>query len=282
VEVFSIKKGQRHRVSKLQRERDFMKLYSIETENFMLDGGTMFGVVPKVLWQKLYPADGNNLCNWAMRCLLAVDGDRKILLDTGIGDKLSEKFLWHYHLNGEHFLEQSLAEIDTGFDDITDVIVSHLHFDHCGGNTRYKNSKLEPAFKNANYWIGKSQWETAMNPSRLEKASFLKEDFVPLKKSGQLRLVEEDKELYPNVTVRLYNGHTDGQLLTFITWDNRTVVYVADLLPSMAHIPLPYIMSFDLHPLVTLKEKEEFLKEAVQNDFVLFLLTISDLRSEKR
>ncbi len=230
----------------------------------------MFGVVPKVLWQKLYPADDNNLCNWAMRCLLIVDGDRKILLDTGLGTKLSEKFLKHYYLNGEHTLEKSLSAQGFTFDEITDVIISHLHFDHCGGNTVFNAGKPEPAFKNAVYWIGKPQWESAMDPNRLEKASFLKENFVPLKESGQLRLVEEDTELYPNIKVRLVNGHTNGQLITFINCDGKTIAYVADLLPSMAHIPLPYIMSFDLQPLITLKEKEEFLNEAVKNDYVLF------------
>lgn len=247
-----------------------MKLHALETETFKLDGGAMFGIVPKVLWQKVYPADENNLCTWAMRCLLIVDSDRKILLDTGIGNKLSEKFLKHYYLKGKHTLEKSLTSLGYTFDDITDVILSHLHFDHCGGSTVLGEAKPKPTFKNALYWTGKTQWESAMNPNRRENASFLKEDFVCLKERGVLRLVERDEELYPNVAVRIFNGHTDGQLLTFIKYDGKTVVYVADLLPSMAHIPLPYIMSYDLRPLVTLKEKETFLEEAVRNEYVLF------------
>lgn len=249
-----------------------MKLYTIETENFKLDGGAMFGVVPKVLWQKQYPADENNLCNWSMRCLLIVNDNRKILIDNGIGNKQDEKFLRHYYLNGENTLEKSLAQCGFSFDDITDVILSHLHFDHCGGSVKYNEdkTKLEPAFKNAVYWLSKPQWELAVNPNIREKTSILKENIFPIKESGQLKLIEKDIQLYPNVMVRLFNGHTDGQVLPFVNYNGKTVVFMADLIPSTVHIPLTYIMGYDTRPLITLKEKEEFLNKAVENDYILF------------
>lgn len=249
-----------------------MQLHIIETGNLKLDGGAMFGVVPKSIWQKSYPADENNLCNWSMRCLLVVDGDRKILIDNGIGDKQDEKFLKHYYLNGDDTLEKSLAKVGLTSDDITDMVLTHLHFDHCGGSIKKVNEdKYIPAFKNATYWVSKQQWKWATKPNRREKASFLKENIFPIQESGQLRIIENDGELLPNIDVKLYNGHTDGQMIPFIKYNGRTIVFMADLLPSAAHVPMPYIMAYDTKPLVTLKDKEHFFKEAIENEYILFL-----------
>lgn len=249
-----------------------MKLYPINTGNLKLDGGAMFGVVPKVIWSKLYPADENNLCNWIMRCLLIVDGDRKILIDTGIGKKQSEKFFANYHLNGEADLDSSLAEAGFTPDDITDVILTHLHFDHCGDAIRWNedHTGYVPAFKNATYHTSRLQWEWATNPNNREKASFLKENILPIQESGKLHLIEGDGELFPGISIRLFYGHTDGQVIPFINYDGKTIVYMADLLPSAAHIPLPYVMSYDTRPLITLSEKEKLLHEAAQNNYILF------------
>jgi glyoxylase-like metal-dependent hydrolase (beta-lactamase superfamily II) len=249
-----------------------MILYPINTGNLKLDGGAMFGVVPKVMWSKLYPCDENNLCNWIMRCLLVVDGDRKILIDTGIGTKQPEKFFANYYLNGEASLDKSLAAIGFSVDDITDVILTHLHFDHCGDAIRWNADKSDyvPTFKNATYYTSRKQWDWATNPNNREKASFLKENILPIKEKGNLRLIEEDGELFPNVSVRLFYGHTDGQMIPFIRYKDSTVVFMADVLPSAAHIPLPYVMSYDTRPLITLEEKEKFLKEAAQNGYILF------------
>ncbi len=248
------------------------KLYAIETGNLKLDGGAMFGVVPKVIWNKNYPADENNLCNWAMRCLLVDDGERKILIDNGIGNKQGEKFLKHYHLNGDSSLEKSLNQLGLTADDITDMVLTHLHFDHCGGSTKYyeEGSNPELTFKNATYWISSAQWEWATHPNRREKASFLNENILPVKESGQLKLVDKDMEIFPGFTVKLFNGHTEGQMIPFISYKEKTVVFMADLLPSTAHIPMPYIMAYDTRPLITLSEKEKFFNEAVQNNYVLF------------
>jgi glyoxylase-like metal-dependent hydrolase (beta-lactamase superfamily II) len=249
-----------------------MHLHVIETGNLKLDGGAMFGVVPKTIWNEVYPADENNLCNWAMRCLLVVDGDRKILIDNGIGDKQDEKFLKHYYLNGEASLEKSLEANGLTPDDITDMVLTHLHFDHCGGSIKkVGEDKYEPAFKNATYWISRPQWEWATQPNRREKASFLKENIFPIHESGQLKLVEKEGDLLPGITVKFYNGHTNGQMIPFIRYNDKTIVFMADLLPSAAHVPLPYVMAFDTRPLVTLKEKEDFFKEAVAGNYILFL-----------
>ena len=249
-----------------------MKLYSILTGNLKLDGGAMFGVVPKVIWNKLYPCDENNLCNWSMRCLLVEEGDRRILIDTGIGNKQSEKFFSNYYLNGADSLDSSLAKVGYTTDDITDVILTHLHFDHCGGAVRWNEERTDylPAFKNATYYTSRQQWEWGTHPNNREKASFLKENILPLQEKGRLHLIESDDTLFPGVSVRLFNGHTDGQVIPFIRYNNTTVVYIADLMPSSAHIPLPFVMSYDTRPLITLKEKEAFLKEAVQNNYLLF------------
>ncbi|MEZ5199057.1 MAG: MBL fold metallo-hydrolase [Bacteroidales bacterium] len=249
-----------------------MELYKIETGNLKLDGGAMFGVVPKSIWQKSYPADDNNLCNWAMRCLLIVDGDRKILIDNGIGEKQDEKFLKHYYLNGDDTLEKSLNKVGYSSDDITDMVLTHLHFDHCGGSiVKVGEDHYRPAFKNATYWISKGQWEWATKPNRREKASFLKENIFPIKESGQLKIVEDEGEILPNIKVKFYNGHTEGQMIPFIKYKDKTISFMADLLPSTAHVPMPYIMAYDTRPLVTIKDKESFFEEAVKNEYVLFL-----------
>lgn len=247
-----------------------MKLYSIETGNLKLDGGAMFGVVPKVMWSKKYPADENNLCNWAMRCLLIVDGDRKILIDNGIGDKQDEKFLKHYYLNGDYSLESSLAKHGFTTDDITDMVLTHLHFDHCGGSIRLENGQLVPTFKNATYWTTKAQYEWATHPNRREKASFLKENIFPIQESGQLKLIEEEGEFIPNVSAKIFHGHTDGQLIPHIKYKDKSIAFMADLLPSTAHVPMPWVMSYDTKPLVTLKDKQRFFKEALEENVFLF------------
>ena len=250
-----------------------MKLIPINTGNLKLDGGAMFGVVPKIIWGKTYPCDENNLCIWSMRCLLIVEGDRRILIDCGIGDKQSEKFFANYHLNGEDTLEKSLASAGFSAADITDVILTHLHFDHAGGAIRWNEDKTdyEVTFANATYHTSRQQWEWATSPNNREKASFLKENILPIREKGRLHLIDGDTELFPGVSVRIFNGHTDGQVIPFISCQGKTVVYMADLLPSAAHVPLPWVMSYDTRPLLTLKEKEPFMAEAAQKNFVLFL-----------
>lgn len=248
-----------------------MQLYSIETGNLKLDGGAMFGVVPKVMWSKKYPADENNLCNWSMRCLLIVDGDRKILIDNGIGDKQDEKFLRHYYLNGDFSLESSLAKYGFTTDDITDMVLTHLHFDHCGGSIKYNDEgKLVPAFKNATYWTTKAQFEWATNPNRREKASYLKENILPIQESGQLKLIEEEGEFIPNIYAKIFNGHTDGQLIPHIKYKGKTIAFMADLLPAAAHVPIAWVIAYDTKPLISLKDKERFYKEALEENVILF------------
>ncbi len=249
-----------------------MKLYPIETGNLKLDGGAMFGVVPKVLWQKAYPADENNLCNWSMRCLLIVDGSRKILIDTGIGNKQEEKWLEHYYLNGDDTLENSLAKVGESPENITDVILTHMHFDHCGGSVKWNDDKtgFDLAFPNANYWTSKTQYDWATNPNRREQASFLKENILPIEESGKLNLIDEEGEYIPNITFKLFNGHTGGQIIPHIVTGNSTVVFMADLLPATAHIPMPWIMAYDTRQLLTLKDKERFFEDALNNSYILF------------
>jgi len=267
-----------------------MKLYSIETEYFKLDGGAMFGVVPKSIWNKLNPADENNLCNWAMRCLLIQDRNKLILIDNGVGNKQDAKFFSHYYLNGEHTLDSSLKKAGFSKDDITDVILTHLHFDHCGGSIDRVDDKLVPAFKNATYWSNEIHWEWATNPNDREKASFLKENILPIEQSGQLKFIEhpfanplkENKwtgrnpfilgssEFNENIKLIFVNGHTNSMMLPQINYNGKTIVYMADLLPSVYHIPMPYVMGYDMFPLTTMDEKKIFLNEALENDYILF------------
>ncbi|MEO6813195.1 MAG: MBL fold metallo-hydrolase [Ginsengibacter sp.] len=249
-----------------------MKLYSINAGHFKLDGGAMFGVVPKSMWKKLNPPDENNMCNWAMRCMLVEDEGRLILIDNGMGNKQDEKFFGHYFLNGNETLEKSLGKYGFGKEDITDVFLTHLHFDHCGGSIEKEGEKLVPAFKNATYWSNEKHWHWATVPNDREKASFLKENILPIKESGKLKFIEtnEGEEFSKNFNIRFVNGHTESMMLPQIKYKNKTIIYMADLLPSMAHIPIPYIMAYDTRPLETLKEKKSFLSEAQQKDFILF------------
>jgi glyoxylase-like metal-dependent hydrolase (beta-lactamase superfamily II) len=256
-----------------------MKLYSINTGYFKLDGGAMFGVVPKSIWNKLNPSDENNLCNWAMRSLLIEDDGRLILIDNGIGDKQEEKFFKHYYLNGDDSLHKSLAKYGFGADDITDVILTHLHFDHCGGSVKREGDRLVPAFKNATYWSNAQHWEWATKPNDREKASFLKENILPIEESGQLKFVIPGisgggkllrQTFSENISIRFVDGHTNAMMLPQIKYKGKTIVYMADLLPAAAHIPVPYVMAYDMFPLTTLNEKKSFLTEAIEGDYVLF------------
>ncbi|MEO7524111.1 MAG: MBL fold metallo-hydrolase [Ferruginibacter sp.] len=248
-----------------------MNLYTINTGHFKLDGGAMFGVVPKSIWNKLNPADENNMCSWALRCLLIEDGNRLILVDNGMGDKQDAKFFGHYYMHGNDTLDKSLAQHGFTKDDITDVFLTHLHFDHCGGSIKREGENLVPAFKQAIYWSNQRHWKWATEPNDREKASFLKENILPIQQSGQLKFIETDAVHFPEaMAVRQVFGHTDAMMLPQINYKGRTILYMADLLPSIVHIPLPYIMSYDMFPLTTLNEKRSFLTEAQQNDYVLF------------
>lgn len=257
-----------------------MRLHTIDTGFFKLDGGAMFGVVPKTIWNKTNPADAGNLCTWAMRLLLVEDGDRLVLVDTGIGAKQDEKFFSHYYLHGDDTLDGSLARLGFSRPDITDVFLTHLHFDHCGGAIAPGG---KPAFPNAHYWSNKDHWAWAVHPNDREKASFLKENILPIQESGQLRFLDTSDAapgtaggaaFWPDgegpFRVRLAGGHTAAMMLPQIQYKGRTLVYVADLLPSTGHLPLPYVMAYDMFPLTTLKEKKDFLEEAVDNQYILF------------
>lgn len=248
-----------------------MNVYSINTGYFKLDGGAMFGVVPKSIWNNINPADENNLCSWALRCLLIEDGNRLTLIDNGIGDKQNEKFFSHYYLHGDDSLDKSLAAHGFSKDDITDVILTHLHFDHCGGSIIREGEKLLPAFKHAVYWSNARHWKWATEPNDREKASFLKENILPIKESGQLKFIESEGQHFPdNIVIRQVFGHTEAMMLPQISYKGKTILYMADLLPSAGHIPIPYIMGYDMFPLTTLNEKKSFLMEALQNDYILF------------
>jgi glyoxylase-like metal-dependent hydrolase (beta-lactamase superfamily II) len=256
-----------------------MKLYSVNTGYFKLDGGAMFGVVPKSIWNKINPADENNLCSWALRCLLIEDGNRLILVDNGNGDKQDARFFSHYYLHGDDTLEKSLAKHSFHKNDITDVFLTHLHFDHCGGSIIREGDKFVPAFKNATYWSNKLHWDWAVNPNEREKASFLKENILPIQESGRLKFVEVapftgnrlgESQFTDNISVRFVSGHTEAMMLPQIRYGNKTIVYMADLLPSAGHIPMPYVMAYDMFPLTTLNEKRTFLKEAFENKYILF------------
>jgi glyoxylase-like metal-dependent hydrolase (beta-lactamase superfamily II) len=257
-----------------------MKLYSINTGYFKLDGGAMFGVVPKTIWNKVNPADENNLCSWALRCLLIEDGNKLILVDNGNGDKQDAKFFSHYHLHGDDTLEKSLAKYGFHRDDITDAFLTHLHFDHCGGSIVREGGKLVPAFKNATYWSNARHWDWAVHPNEREKASFLEENILPIEASGRLKFIlpgsEIDSRKLPssffneNISIRFVNGHTESMMLPQINYNGKTIVYMADLLPSQGHIPIPYVMAYDMFPMTTMNEKKMFLKEALENDYILF------------
>ncbi len=255
-----------------------MKIYPIETGNFKLDGGAMFGVVPKSIWQKTNPADSNNLIPMSMRSLLIEDGNQLILIDTGVGNKQSDKFFGYYYLFGNYSLDSSLAELGFHRDDITDVFLTHLHFDHCGGSIQFNTNKTgyEPAFKNAKFWSNSKHWQWAIEPNKREKASFLKENIQPIKESGQLNFISlsetnfiEKSEL--GFGILCADGHTEKQMIPHILYKGKTIVFMADLLPTVGHIPLPYVMGYDTRPLLTLDEKQDFLNRAATQNFVLFL-----------
>lgn len=248
-----------------------MKLYTINTGYFKLDGGAMFGVVPKTIWQKLNPPDQNNLCTWSMRCLLIEDGKQLILIDCGLGNKQNEKFFSHYEPHGDATLEKSLKALGFSTSDITDVLLTHLHFDHCGGAIKRNGEKLVPAFENATYWSNEKHWAWATQPNAREKASFLKENILPIQQSGQLKFAEDGSTaIHPDITLQTVSGHTESMFIPLIKNGNKTIAYCADLFPSVAHIPLPYVMAYDTRPLLTLDEKKVFLEEAVANNYNLF------------
>lgn len=249
-----------------------MKLYSIETGRFKLDGGAMFGVVPKSIWNKLNPADDNNMISLAMRCLLIEDGNRLILIDNGMGDKQDAKFFGHYYMHGDFSLEKSLAAHGFTSDDITDMVLTHLHFDHCGGSIKWNNdrTKYETAFKNATYWIADAHWYEALAPNPREKASFLKENILPIEESGQLKLLKPNEKFHPEIDLLFTIGHTNNMMHPVVPYRNTKLIYLADVIPTMAHIPTPYVMGYDVRPLDTMKEKTSILKQAVDNNYLLY------------
>ncbi len=254
-----------------------MKIHPIETGNFKLDGGAMFGVVPKSLWSRTKSADENNMCSWSMRCMLVEYGDRLVLIDTGMGDKQSEKFFSFYYRFGEDSLVNSIEKLGFGVDEITDVFLTHLHFDHCGGAVVHNEAKdrYEPLFPNATYWSNEKHWNWAVNPNAREKASFLKENILPIQEAGQLKFIDRDGyasagEIFPGFSALFVDGHTESQMLPVIGFKGKKILYAADLLPSTHHIPLPYVMGFDVRPLETLKEKERILKQVVDEEMLLF------------
>uniref|UniRef100_UPI00404994EE MBL fold metallo-hydrolase n=1 Tax=Flavobacterium sp. TaxID=239 RepID=UPI00404994EE len=256
-----------------------MKLYPIEAGNFKLDGGAMFGVVPKTIWQKTNPADSNNLINIAARCLLIEDGNRLILIDTGMGNKQSDKFFGYYNLWGNHSIESSLAKYGFSKDDVTDVFMTHLHFDHCGGSVVWNNDKtsLQMAFKNAKYWTNDLHWQWATQPNPREKASFLKENILPMQESGHLHFINRKTEnaLLQNselgFDIFFADGHTEKQMIPMIQFQGKTICFMADLLPTLGHIPVPYVTGYDTRPLLSMPEKDLFMKEAAEKGYYLFL-----------
>lgn len=259
-----------------------MQLYTIEAGKFKLDGGAMFGVVPKSIWNKLNPADENNLCTWALRCLLIEDGNRLILIDNGVGDKQDSKFFGHYHLTGETNIDKALAQYGFHSSDITDVFLTHLHFDHCGGSIKRVGEKLVPSFENAVYWSNEAHWQWATVPNDREKASFLTENILPIQESGQLQMIAlptggiaidgklGTTQFSENISIRFVNGHTEKMMLPQINYKGSTIVYMADLLPSVNHLPMPYVMAYDMFPLTTMHEKKSFLTEAIEEDYLLY------------
>jgi glyoxylase-like metal-dependent hydrolase (beta-lactamase superfamily II) len=248
-----------------------MKLHVIDTGFFKLDGGAMFGVVPKSIWQKTNPPDENNLCTWAMRCLLIEERDRLILIDNGIGNKQDAKFLGHYHLHGDSSLTTSLNKAGFSEDDITDMFLTHLHFDHCGGGVKLHQNKPVLTFKNAKYWSNAEHWKWATQPNPREKASFLRENILPMQESGHLNFIDiTAASPFSQFEILYVSGHTDKMMIPKIKYKDHVICYMADLLPSIGHTPLPYIMAYDTRPLISLDEKEKFLKEAADKNYVLF------------
>jgi len=247
-----------------------MKLYVIDTGYFKLDGGAMFGVVPKSIWNTLNPSDERNLCTWAMRCLLVEEGNRLILIDCGLGNKQSQKFFSYYEPHGEATLISSLRRKGFSTEDVTDVFLTHLHFDHCGGAVKREGEKLLPAFPNATYYCNQRHWDWAVNPNSREKASFLSENILPIQESGQLKMLSKEEELIPGFNTIFVNGHTEAMMLPVIRYKDYTIVYMADLIPSSAHLPVSYVMAYDVRPLITLEEKEVFLNIAAENNYLLF------------
>ena len=242
-----------------------MRLHTIHTGNFMLDGGAMFGTVPKSMWQHINPADENNMCNWAMRCLLVEDGNRLILIDNGMGEKQSEKFFGYYYLNGLHSLKKSLNDAGVDFEDITDVVLTHLHFDHCGGSVKWNSMKnaYELTFPKANYWVHPAHWEHAIHPNPREKASFLRENILPIQELGNLCFIGEDLKISENISGILAQGHTESMFCPKININGETLVFMADMIPSSGHIKPNYVMGYDIRPLDTMKERESFLIEEI-------------------
>lgn len=255
-----------------------MKIYPIEAGNFKLDGGAMFGVVPKSIWNRTNPADENNMIDIAATCLLIEESDRLTLIDTGMGNKQSEKFFGYYYRWGDDSIDKSLRKYGFHRDDITDVFMTHLHFDHCGGSIQWNKDRTgyEPAFKNARFWSNKEHWEWATNPNDREKASFLKENILPMQESGQLRFIERTSEAFQDTSeldfgILFVDGHTDKQMIPHIDYKDKKLVFMADLLPTAGHLPLPFVMGYDTRPLLTLPEKKAFLKKAADEKYYLFL-----------
>ena len=249
-----------------------MELFTVDTGFFKLDGGAMFGVVPKSIWSRTNPADENNLCTWAMRCLLVSEGNRLVLIDTGIGDKQDARFFSHYYLHGDASLEKSLRQLGVHPTDITDVFLTHLHFDHCGGSVKYgSHGQYELTFPRAKYWTNQEHWNWATTPNPREKASFLEENILPLQEHGVLEFFDLSKKpLFPGFDFLTMDGHTDKQMLPKLQYKGQTLVFMADLLPSVGHLPIPYVMGYDTRPLLTLQEKQAFLEEAVRENYILF------------
>lgn len=255
-----------------------MRLYPIETGNFKLDGGAMFGVVPKSIWNRTNPADNNNMIDMAARSLLIEDGDRLILIDSGMGNKQSDKFFGYYYQWGDHTLDNSLQKHGFHRDDITDVFMTHLHFDHCGGSIQWNKDRTgyEPAFKNAHFWTNEDHWQWATKPNVREKASFLKENLLPMQESGQLKFIEKSEKPYLEKSelgfgILFVDGHTEKQMLPHINYKGKTLVFTADLVPTAGHVPVPYVMGYDTRPLLTMGEKQLFMNSAVPNEYYLFL-----------
>ncbi|MBP6456085.1 MAG: MBL fold metallo-hydrolase [Chitinophagaceae bacterium] len=249
-----------------------MKLHTINTGFFKLDGGAMHGVIPKSMWHKVHPSDENNMCSWAMRCMLIEDEDRLILIDTGMGNKQSEKFFSYYTPFGNDNLLKSIEEKGYKADDITDVFLTHLHFDHCGGAVSKEEEQLFPTFKNATYWTNEKHWDIALQPNEREKASFLKENLLPLQEAGQLKFIanESDIQFSKNIELIFVNGHTEAMMLPLINYNGKKILFCADLIPAMAHISLPWVMAYDMQPLITLNEKRKIIQQAFDENWILF------------